>query len=351
MKKAISLGLALLLLFTTLSGCSSPKSNFTSTLRQFSLNEQYTLNIQTEINELANFEQNALFKNLEKGDSLSAKVSMDEKQKTTFADVNIRKNEIPLHFEALQNNKTGRVYIPVNTLYQLSDESKQAFGKNGQEILDFVLANNTALKAKYLDFYDTAQNLLGFTINQVAAEKQANEIRRLEKETLQVLYDFLNQMDEDDFKQEKGRKISLQLNKRDLSKLMDEVLQVWDKDDAAIRLLSTGKEISKTEAKRIWSDLKKNTKAEMKKLVETKGENLSVQLTLEQNSESKFKNLEIRVLHTSAEKATQLDLLTSIEALPFEEVQAMPEKNKIVNKKELDKAISDGLKKYLEKTR
>ncbi|MGJ8730787.1 hypothetical protein ACRW9N_09995 [Listeria aquatica] len=351
MKKAISLGLALLLLFTTLSGCSSPKSNFTSTLRQFSLNEQYTLNVQTTMNEFVNHGQNALFKNLEKGDSLSAKVSIDEKQKTTFADVNVYKSRVPFHFEALQNNKTGRVYIPVNTLYELNEDSKQVFGKDGQEILDFVLAHNTALKAKYLDFYETAQNLLGFTINQVAAEKQANEIRRLEKETLQVLYDFLNQMDESDFKQEKGRKISLQLDKQDLSELASEVMQVWDKDDAAVRLLSTGKEISKTEAKRIWSDLKKTSKAEMKKLVAAKDENLSVQLTLVQDADSKFKDLKIRTLRTTAGNETLTDFSIDIEALPFEVVQKMPEENKIVNKKELDKAISDGLKKYLETTR
>ncbi|EUJ31381.1 lipoprotein [Listeria floridensis FSL S10-1187] len=350
MKKAISFALILLLLFMTLSGCSSPKSNFTAALRQFSLKEQYTLNIKTDIRELSSRYQ----KLLSIDDSelqtnyLAVKVSADKAEKTSIAKINLNMDDLPLTVDILQDNKTGRIYIPVNNLYQLNEQSKQGLSKTSQKVLTAVLENNQDLKAKYLDVYEAIQNLSNMTINSEMVKKQAEDMHRLEKQTVSSIYDFLNQISDNRFELNKGGDISLTIPKSDLKQLVSEIVAIWDKDDAAVNLLSEGKEISRNDAREIWKELKDTTQSYFKELVENEAKKLEIKLTIKPDSEDGFKEFDIRTVYSDTSSDDRFDITVKASMLPYEAVPEIPRNKDIVNKKELDKAVSDGLKKYLE---
>ncbi|MBC6179147.1 hypothetical protein HB806_15200, partial [Listeria welshimeri] len=53
MKKAIMAVTIFVLLLATLSGCSSPKSDFTAALKKVTENKQYTTNVTFVINDLS----------------------------------------------------------------------------------------------------------------------------------------------------------------------------------------------------------------------------------------------------------------------------------------------------------
>lgn len=91
----------------------------------------------------------------------------------------------------------------------------------------------------------------------------------------------------------------------------------------------------------------KSIQSSLKALTENKAQTLDFKLTLTPDSKKGFSKAIITTNFEDTKTKDLMDFTTTIDMLDYEKVPPMPEGKEIVSKKELDKAISDGLKLYL----
>lgn len=91
----------------------------------------------------------------------------------------------------------------------------------------------------------------------------------------------------------------------------------------------------------------KKYQSSLKALTENKAQTLDFKLTLTPDSKKGFSKAIITTNFEDTKTKDLMDFTTTIDMLDYEKVPPMPKGKEIVSKKELDKAISDGLKLYL----
>ncbi len=347
MKKVI-IGISLLLLFLSLQGCSSPKSDFTNAMRKLSTKKQFTIDSKIKVNDASSkYEELLGINNLNTAEA-DFKISADTMIQTSTMDAKIHWNKYSLHVQSLQNNQDGLIYVPVNLFYTLDPNIADALSETSKQVYQTVLSENEDLKGKYFDFYSALQNISDQPIDKKTVQKQAKQINELEKETSIVLYEFMNQLDDNRFKTNKDGTVEIAIHKEDLVVLADKLLTAWDKNDAITNFLLEQKNESTTNAKKEWQNYQNNIRTYFKKLQKDKNRKLDIHMKLIPDSTYGIGKLTLDTDYEDKANHDHFNITTELNWLPYEKVPTIPSKGEIVTKKEFDKVISDGLKSYLQ---
>ncbi|AIS63559.1 hypothetical protein [Listeria ivanovii] len=357
MKKAIMALTIFVLLLTTLSGCSSPKSDFTAALKKVTENRQYTTNVKFQINNLSDnyikqFGTDITLTQLKKS-NLQYKISVDSDTSSSYSAFSLHwagSKPLDLTLHALQNSDDGKAYIPVSDLYDASDSISSLLSDSTAAIFNEVLAQNKDLESKYLNFFETIQNFSNQTIDSETVDRQAEELKKIEEISGITIYSYLNNLDDQHFTAKDNGDILLELSKNEISDLINEVLKALDDDGSIITLISEINSSTQKEAESAWETQQKSIRSSLKNLTSNKTQSLDFQLTLTPDSKKGFSKATIDTNYKDTAKTHLMNYTTTIDMLDYEKVPPMPEGNEIVSKKELDKAISDGLKLYLGST-
>ncbi|WP_239256763.1 hypothetical protein [Listeria ilorinensis] len=351
MKKAMVLISLLALLLVTISGCSSPKSEFTSALQKVAANKQYTADVTMKVDYLSNNLAEQL--NVEPiGDLTKAKLdyslSYDANSKRSLEKINFFfGDQYDLKFETLTDLENGRIYVPVNVIYDTDSSLQNLFTDQMNQVLNTVLTDNKDLKDKYLDFYEAMQNITNKTIDQESVKMQAKSMNELQKQSGIVIYDFLNTLDDSRFKTDKDGQVTIELTKKDFTELVDQLTNDWSQDEALINLIAGNNEISKKEAEKEWRTAKKNLLDHFKTIENDPEQTLTAKLTMKPDVDKGFSSLKIKIDYQNQRTQQSFGVTTDITMEDFQKIPELPNKDQVVTKKELDKAISDGLKVYL----
>ncbi|WP_088815608.1 MULTISPECIES: hypothetical protein [Listeria] len=347
MKKVI-IGIGLLLLFLSLQGCSSPKSDFTNAMKKLSANKQFTIDTKVKVNEVSSNYTEKLGINDLNTTEVDLKISADTMLQTSGMDANVHWSNYSLHVQSLQNNRNGLIYIPVDIFYTIDPNIEDALGQTSKQVYHTVLDKNEDLQGKYLDFYSALQNISNQPIDKKTVQKQAKQINELEKETGIALYEFMNQLDDDRFKTNEDGTVEISIHKEDFVTLSDKLLTAWDKNNAIVNLLSGQNDESTITAKKEWQNYQNSVRAYFKKLNADKNRKLDIRMKLVPDSDYGISKLTLDTDYENKANNDHFNITTELNWLPYEKVPAIPSSDEIVTKKELDKVISDGLKSYLQ---
>ncbi|MBC1485788.1 hypothetical protein [Listeria seeligeri] len=354
MKKAIMAVTIFVLLLATLSGCSSPKSDFTAALKKVTENKQYTTNVTFEINDLSSnyiqqFGPDVSLTQLKKS-NLQYKISVDSDSSSSYSGFSLHwagNKPLDLTLHALQNSDDGKAYIPVSDIYDASDSISSLLTDSTAKIFNEVLAENKDLESKYLNFFETIQNFSNQTIDTETVDRQAAELKKIEEKSGIAIYTYLNDLDDHHFTAKDNGDIVLKLSKNEISDLINEVMDTLDDDGNVVTLISEINSSTQKEAEATWKSQQKAIRSSLKNLTSKKQQSLEFKLTLTPDSKKGFSKATIDTDYRDTATNKSMSFTTTIDMLDYEEVPPMPKGNEIVSKKELDKAISDGLKLYL----
>ncbi|EKZ4847978.1 hypothetical protein QO278_002684 [Listeria monocytogenes] len=354
MKKAIMAATIFVLLLATLSGCSSPKSDFTAALQKTAENRQYTTNVTFQVNDLSEGYMKKLGPEIDlnqlKKSNIQYKISVDSDSASSYSASSIHwKGEKPfdLTIHALQNSDDGKAYIPVSDFYDATDSISNLLPASTAKIFNQVLEQNKDLESKYLNLFETIQNFSNQTIDTETVDRQAKELKKIEETAGIAIYSYLNDLDDKHFTSKDNDDIVLKLSKNEVSDLVNDVLTKLDDQGNVVALIAEIDGSTQKAAKKKWNTAQKDMQASLKKLTNNDAQTLDFNLTLTPDSKKGFSKA---IITTNFEDTNTKDLMnftTTIDMLDYEKVPPMPERNEIVSKKELDKAISDGLKLYL----
>ncbi|EAE6297986.1 hypothetical protein AAYR40_002394 [Listeria monocytogenes] len=354
MKKAIMAATIFVLLLATLSGCSSPKSDFTAALQKTAKNRQYTTNVTFQVNDLSEGYMNKFVTGIDlnqlKKSNIQYKISVDSDSSSSYSASSIHwKGEKPfdLTIHALQNSDDGKAYIPVADFYDATDNISSLLPASTAKIFNQVLEQNKNLESKYLNLFETIQNFSNQTIDTETVDRQAKELKKIEETAGITIYSYLNDLDDKHFTSKDNDDIVLKLSKNEVSDLVNDVLTELDDQENVVALIAEIDGSTQKAAKKKWHTARKNIQASFKKLSNNDAQTLDFNLTLTPDSKKGFSKA---IITTNFEDTNTKDLMkftTTIDMLDYEKVPPMPEGNEIVSKKELDRAISDGLKLYL----
>ncbi|EAG5353541.1 hypothetical protein G7175_002317 [Listeria monocytogenes] len=354
MKKAIMAATIFVLLLATLSGCSSPKSDFTAALQKTAKNRQYTTNVTFQVNDLSEGYMNKFVTGIDlnqlKKSNIQYKISVDSDSSSSYSASSIHwKGEKPfdLTIHALQNSDDGKAYIPVADFYDATDNISSLLPASTAKIFNQVLEQNKDLESKYLNLFETIQNFSNQTIDTETVDRQAKELKKIEETAGIAIYSYLNDLDDKHFTSKDNDDIVLKLSKNEVSDLVNDVLTELDDQENVVALIAEIDGSTQKTAKKKWNTARKNIQASFKKLSNNDAQTLDFNLTLTPDSKKGFSKA---IITTNFEDTNTKDLMkftTTIDMLDYEKVPPMPEGNEIVSKKELDRAISDGLKLYL----
>ncbi|WP_099223843.1 hypothetical protein [Listeria costaricensis] len=351
MKKAMALISLLALLLVTISGCSSPKSEFTSALQKVAANKQYTADVTMKIDHLSDNLAEQL--NVDPiGDltnaTLDYSLSYDGDAGRSLEKIDfLFGNQYDLQFETLTDLENGRVYVPVSVIYDTDSSLQSLFSDQINQVLDTVLSNNKDLKDKYLDFYEAMQNITNKTIDQESVKMQAKSMNELQQQVGVAIYDFLNTLEDDRFKTNKDGQVTIELTKQDFTELAKQLTQELNQSDAIVHLIADNNQTSKKEAEKEWQTMKKNLLATFKTIENDNDQSLTAKLIMKPDANKGFSSLKIKLDYQNRQTKENIGFTTDITMQDFQEIPALPTNSQIVTKKELDKAISDGLKVYL----
>ncbi|EHL5793031.1 TPA: hypothetical protein ACSY34_12365 [Listeria monocytogenes] len=354
MKKAIMAATIFVLLLATLSGCSTPKSDFTAALQKTAKNRQYTTNVTFQVNDLSEGYMNKFVTGIDlnqlKKSNIQYKISVDSDSSSSYSASSIHwKGEKPfdLTIHALQNSDDGKAYIPVADFYDATDNISSLLPASTAKIFNQVLEQNKDLESKYLNLFETIQNFSNQTIDTETVDRQAKELKKIEETAGIAIYSYLNDLDDKHFTSKDNDDIVLKLSKNEVSDLVNDVLTELDDQENVVALIAEIDGSTQKTAKKKWNTARKNIQASFKKLSNNDAQTLDFNLTLTPDSKKGFSKA---IITTNFEDTNTKDLMkftTTIDMLDYEKVPPMPEGNEIVSKKELDRAISDGLKLYL----
>lgn len=357
MKKAIMAVTIFVLLLTTLSGCSSPKSDFTAALKKVTENKQYTTDVKFQINDLSDNYIKQLGPDITltqlKKSNLQYKVSVNSESDSSYSGFSIHwagNKPIDLTLHALQNSDDGKAYIPVSDIYDASDSISSLLNDSTATIFNEVLAQNKELESKYLNLFETVQNFSNQTIDSETVDRQAEQLKKIEEKSGIAIYSYLNNLDDQHFTAKDNGDIVLKLSKKEISDMINEVLKTLDDDGNIVTLISEINSSTQKEAQSTWQAQQKSIRSVLKKLTSTKTQSLDFRLTLTPDSKKGFSKATIDTNYKDEASNHLMNFTTTIDMLDYEKVPSMPKGNEIVSKKELDKAISDGLKLYLGST-
>ncbi|EQC0678094.1 hypothetical protein ACY2DU_002873 [Listeria innocua] len=354
MKKAIMALTIFVLLLATLSGCSSPKSDFTSTLKKTAENKQFTTNVTFQVNNLSDNYIKKLGSDIDlnqlKKSNIQYKISVDYDSSSSYSAYSLHwkgKEPLDLTLHALQNSEDGKAYIPVADIYDAADSFSSLLSDSAAQIFNKVLAQNKDLESKYLNVFETFQNFSNQTIDSETVDLQAEELKKIEEASGIAIYSYLNNLDDKHFTSKDNGDIVLNLSKNEIKDLVNDVFTALDKDGNIITLLSEIDGSSQKEAQKKWNSGEKSVRSSLKNLTSNKNQTLDFKLTLTPDSKKGFSKAVITTNFEDSKTKDLINLTTTIDMLDYEKVPPMPEGKDIVSKKELDKAISDGLKLYL----
>ncbi|MFH5636731.1 hypothetical protein ACHI6R_06275, partial [Listeria monocytogenes] len=141
--------------------------------------------------------------------------------------------------------------------------------------------------------------------------------------------------------------IILKLSKNEISDLVNAVLTKLDDNGSVVALIGEIDGSTQKAAKKKWNNAQKSIQSSLKALTKNKAQTLDFKLILTPDSKKGFSKAIITTNFEDTKTKDLMDFTTTIDMLNYEKVPPMPEGKEIVSKKELDKAISDGLKLYL----
>lgn len=346
MQKRI-LGVVLLFFFLSLSGCSTPKSDFTTALRKLSTNETYTLDAKLSINQASTKYEKLLDVDYLDTTKLNLKLSKDNENDISHLQTNIAWHGQSIDFENIQDNQNGLIYLPVNSLYRFAQNSEGFLSERAKQVYTTALNQNEQLKGKYIDVYSALQNISNQPINRENVQMQAEQIKLLEEKSSIILYEFMNNLDDTRFKTKPDGTFEISIHKDDLVQLNDELLKAWNKNGAIISLLSDKNQVSTSRAKEIWRGYQNETRRYFKELEKDEHRHLDILMTLTPDEKMGIRKLNLDTIYTDDVAQDAFDVNLELNWSPYEKVTELPKKDDIVTKKELDKMISDGLKTYL----
>ncbi|MBC2349625.1 hypothetical protein HBP57_11275 [Listeria welshimeri] len=354
MKKAIMAVTIFVLLLATLSGCSSPKSDFTAALKKTAENQQYTTNVKFQVNNLSDNYIKKLGSDINlnqlKKSNIQYKISVDNDSSTSYSEFSLHwadEQPLDLTLHVLQNSDDGKAYIPVSDIYDASDSISNLLPDVGAKIFNQVLDQNKDLESKYLNLFETIQNFSNQAIDSETVDRQAEELKKIEEVSGIAIYDYLNDLDDKHFKANDNGDIILTLGKTEISGLVNEVLTTLDDNGNIITLISEIDGITQKQAQTKWNTQQKNIRSSLKSLTSKKEQRLDFKLTVTPDNTKGFSKAIITTNFEDTKTKDLMEFTTTIDMLDYEKVPSMPEGKEIVSKKELDKAISDGLKLYL----
>lgn len=162
-----------------------------------------------------------------------------------------------------------------------------------------------------------------------------------------AIYSYLNDLDDQHFTSKDNGDIVLKLSKNEISDLVNSVITKLDDNGSVVALIGEIDGSTQKAAKKKWNNAQKSIQSSLKALTENKAQTLDFKLTLTPDSKKGFSKAIITTNFEDTKTKDLMDFTTTIDMLDYEKVPPMPEGKEIVSKKELDKAISDGLKLYL----
>ncbi|EAG0386440.1 hypothetical protein A6912_14060 [Listeria monocytogenes] len=354
MKKAITAATIFVLLLATLSGCSSPKSDFTAALQKTAENRQYTTNVTFQVNNLSDSYIKKLGPEIDlnqlKKSNIQYKISVDSDSSSSYSASSIHwkgKKPLDLTIHALQNSDDGKAYIPVSDFYDASDSISSLLPDSAARIFNQVLDQNKDLESKYLNLFETIQNFSNQTIDTETVDRQAKVLKKIEETAGIAIYSYLNDLDDQHFTSKDNGDIILKLSKNEISDLVNAVLTKLDDNGSVVALIGEIDGSTQKAAKKKWNNAQKSIQSSLKALTKNKAQTLDFKLILTPDSKKGFSKAIITTNFEDTKTKDLMDFTTTIDMLNYEKVPPMPEGKEIVSKKELDKAISDGLKLYL----
>ncbi|MBF2520856.1 hypothetical protein IA940_13220 [Listeria marthii] len=354
MKKAIMAATIFVLLLATLSGCSSPKSDFTAALQKTAENRQYTTNVTFQVNDLSEDYVEQLGPKIDlnqlKKSNIQYKISVDSDSASSYSAYTLHwKGEQPLDLtvHALQNSDDGKAYIPVADIYDDSDSVSNLLPDSAARIFNQVLEQNKDLKPKYLNLFETIQNFSNQTIDTETVDRQAKELKKIEEDAGIAIYTYLNDLDDQHFTSKDNGDVVLKLSKNEISDLINAVFSELNDNGNIVALISEINGSTQKAAQKKWNAAQKSIQTSLKELTDNKAQTLDFNLTLTPDSKKGFSKATITTKFEDTKTKDLMNFTTTVDMLDYEKVPPMPEGKDIVSKKELDKAISDGLKLYL----
>ncbi len=203
------------------------------------------------------------------------------------------------------------------------------------------------MESKYLNLFETIQNFSNQTIDTETVDRQAKVLKKMEETAGIAIYSYLNDLDDQHFTSKDNGDIVLKLSKNEISDLVNSVITKLDDNGSVVALIGEIDGSTQKAAKKKWNNAQKSIQSSLKALTENKAQTLDFKLTLTPDSKKGFSKAIITTNFEDTKTKDLMDFTTTIDMLDYEKVPPMPEGKEIVSKKELDKAISDGLKLYL----
>lgn len=203
------------------------------------------------------------------------------------------------------------------------------------------------MESKYLNLFETIQNFSNQTIDTETVDRQAKVLKKMEETAGIAIYSYLNDLDDQHFTSKDNGDIVLKLSKNEISDLVNSVITKLDDNGSVVALIGEIDGSTQKAAKKKWNNAQKSIQSSLKALTENKAQTLDFKLTLTPDSKKGFSKAIITTNFEDTKTKDLMDFTTTIDMLDYEKVPSMPEGKEIVSKKELDKAISDGLKLYL----
>lgn len=203
------------------------------------------------------------------------------------------------------------------------------------------------MESKYLNLFETIQNFSNQTIDTETVDRQAKVLKKMEETAGIAIYSYLNDLDDQHFTSKDNGDIVLKLSKNEISDLVNSVISKLDDNGSVVALIGEIDGSTQKAAKKKWNNAQKSIQSSLKALTENKAQTLDFKLTLTPDSKKGFSKAIITTNFEDTKTKDLMDFTTTIDMLDYEKVPPMPEGKEIVSKKELDKAISDGLKLYL----
>ncbi|EUJ44637.1 hypothetical protein [Listeria riparia] len=345
MKKAILILTTIVIaIILFLTACSSPKSAFMSSFRDIIKKEQYTAEFKLHPTMISGFSELAMLNpDALKESYLTVKISRDKPRDLTYNTYGLHIGGTPtmdITAHSYKNGNTGKIFVPAADFFQVQAPVRNLLDLTTNSVYSSVLASNKNLKEKHFDVLQTLQNATNQVIDQKMVDTQSEQLSAVEKKAAFRLYKELNDLDKTHY-QTKGDAISLTLDKQELVRLGNALLDEFQSDEDFLNLYSEIMGQTADGARKSWTKNLKNAQHLLSDIQQNTAIDLNTKLTVHPDADKRMKQLLMTFHYQNKTTKQQLDFGFTMELLPFEKIPVAPSNDKIISKREIDKLMTD----------
>ncbi|EUJ28200.1 hypothetical protein MFLO_12416 [Listeria floridensis FSL S10-1187] len=352
MKKGLFLSVLLVfMLVLTACGSKTPQEKFVDTYsKQTEQPEQVTQKTSFKVDSFESDDlaaEEAAVIELLKQMQISATTSIDSKAEKTAVNLKLASKgsfKMNTELDFLSNDKTGEVFIPLKKVLNPDENTAALFDQFTNGVFSEIGTDYPDLKNKYLSTKEIMK-LSGEEETTKTSDKVVKATKNLQKEVNKMVTDYLNDLDEKRYTEDKDGVVKVDLTNKDFVKLLEKAQKLLNKDSVKkdVKTIVTS-QTEVTDFDEEYSDLKTSLKDATASFEKNKTVKINMPISMKVNKKDEMESMTMKInIDNTKDKdaAFKLGATLKLENKDFVKIPSFPKASEVVKSDELQTIIQE----------